>query len=92
MKMKPYVHPAAVYPYREWSLDEETYDEENNQRSESVFALGNGYIGMRGNFEEGYHGHSGSSVIGNYLNGFLIPSLLCIQRELMGILPATKLC
>lgn len=70
MKMKPYVHPAAVYPYREWSLDEETYDEENNQRSESVFALGNGYIGMRGNFEEGYHGHSGSSVTGNYLNGF----------------------
>ncbi|WP_339288494.1 beta-phosphoglucomutase [Paenibacillus sp. FSL E2-0201] len=70
MKMKPYVHPAAVYPYREWSLDEENYNEENNQRSESVFALGNGYIGMRGNFEEGYHGHSGSSVTGNYLNGF----------------------
>lgn len=70
MKMKPYVHPAAVYPYREWSLDEENYAEENNQRSESVFALGNGYIGMRGNFEEGYHGHSGSSVTGNYLNGF----------------------
>ncbi|WP_082651307.1 beta-phosphoglucomutase [Paenibacillus etheri] len=70
MKMKPYVHPAAVYPYREWSLDEENYDEENNQRSESVFALGNGYIGMRGNFEEGYHGRSGSSVTGNYLNGF----------------------
>ncbi|OMD38661.1 beta-phosphoglucomutase [Paenibacillus odorifer] len=68
--MKPYVHPAAVYPYREWSLDEENYNEENNQRSESVFALGNGYIGMRGNFEEGYHGHSGSSVTGNYLNGF----------------------
>ncbi|MEK5257354.1 beta-phosphoglucomutase [Paenibacillus sp. FSL F4-0125] len=70
MKMKPYVHPAAVYPYREWSLDEENCNEENNQRSESVFALGNGYIGMRGNFEEGYHSHSGSSVTGNYLNGF----------------------
>ncbi|MEK3772410.1 beta-phosphoglucomutase [Paenibacillus sp. FSL R5-0887] len=70
MKMKPYVHPAAVYPYREWSLDEEAYSEENNQRSESIFALGNGYIGMRGNFEEGYHGSSGSSVTGNYLNGF----------------------
>ena len=70
MKMKPFIHPTALYPYREWSLDEEAYNEENNQRSESVFALGNGYIGMRGNFEEGYHGKSGSTVTGNYLNGF----------------------
>ncbi|MBT2291314.1 beta-phosphoglucomutase [Paenibacillus albidus] len=70
MKMKPYKHPAALYPYREWSLEEETYQEENNQRSESVFALGNGYIGIRGNFEEGYHGDKGTSVTGNYLNGF----------------------
>lgn len=70
MKMKPFIHSAALYPYREWSLDEEAYDEKNNQRSESVFALGNGYIGMRGNFEEGYHGKSGSTVTGNYLNGF----------------------
>lgn len=68
--MKPFVHPAAVYPYREWSVDEEVYYEENNQSSESVFALGNGYIGLRGNLEEGYHGRSGSSVTGNYLNGF----------------------
>ncbi|WP_239714101.1 beta-phosphoglucomutase [Paenibacillus sp. 19GGS1-52] len=70
MKMKPYDHPAALYPYREWSLGEDAYDDKNNQRSESVFALGNGYIGLRGNFEEGYHGQAGSSVTGNYLNGF----------------------
>lgn len=92
MKMKPYVHPAAVYPYREWSLDEEAYSEENNQRSESIFALGNGYIGMRGNFEEGYHGSSGSSVISNYLNGFLIRSPLYIQKERTDIHPAIKRC
>ncbi|KUP25565.1 hypothetical protein [Paenibacillus sp. DMB5] len=70
MKMKPYEHPPALYPYREWSLGEDTYEEEHNQRSESVFALGNGYIGMRGNFEEGYHGAAGTTVAGNYLNGF----------------------
>lgn len=70
MKMKPYAHPQALYPYQDWSLGEYAYEEEHNQRSESVFALGNGYIGMRGNFEEGYHGHAGSSVAGNYLNGF----------------------
>ena len=70
MKMKPYEHPEALYPYHEWSLGEDAYNDENNQRSESVFALGNGYIGMRGNFEEGYYGREGSSVTGNYLNGF----------------------
>jgi len=70
MKMKPYEHPEALYPYREWSLGEDAYEDENNQRSESIFALGNGYIGMRGNFEEGYHGSAGTSVTGNYLNGF----------------------
>ena len=68
--MKSYEHPEALYPYHEWSLGEDSYDDENNQRSESVFALGNGYIGMRGNFEEGYHGKVGTSVTGNYLNGF----------------------
>ncbi|MNO51061.1 Alpha,alpha-trehalose phosphorylase [compost metagenome] len=70
MKMKPYEHPAALYPYRDWSIDEDAYEDKHNQRSESVFALGNGYIGMRGNFEEGYHGQAGTSVAGNYLNGF----------------------
>lgn len=70
IKMKSCEHPAALYPYREWSIEEEHYEDEYNQRSESVFALGNGYIGMRGNFEEGYHGNAGTSVAGNYLNGF----------------------
>ncbi|GIP27713.1 glycosyl hydrolase [Paenibacillus sp. J23TS9] len=70
MKMKAYQRPEALYPFQAWSLAEEAYDDENNQRSESVFALGNGYIGMRGNFEEGYQGVKGKSVTGNYINGF----------------------
>ncbi|GIP59608.1 beta-phosphoglucomutase [Paenibacillus woosongensis] len=70
MKMKPYEHPKALYPYEEWHVTEQSYDEENNQRNESIFALGNGYIGMRGNYEEGYYGKAGKSVVGNYLNGF----------------------
>ncbi|WP_151733572.1 glycoside hydrolase family 65 protein ['Paenibacillus yunnanensis' Narsing Rao et al. 2020] len=70
MKRKPYEHPPALYPYEEWSLSEDAFEDKHNQRSESVFALGNGYIGMRGNFEEGYHGSQGSTVPGNYLNGF----------------------
>ncbi|MCH1642376.1 beta-phosphoglucomutase [Paenibacillus timonensis] len=63
-------HPAALQSPREWSLVEDAYDEKDNQRKESLFALGNGYIGMRGYFEEGYHGKEGASVRGNYVNGF----------------------
>ncbi|MGG6310857.1 glycoside hydrolase family 65 protein [Paenibacillus macerans] len=70
MKMQPYEHPAALYSHREWSLVEDAYDDKDNQRSESLFSLGNGYIGMRGQFEEGYHGVEGTSVRGCYLNGF----------------------
>ncbi len=60
----------TVYPYDEWKIIEETFDVETNLRDETIFATGNGYIGMRGNFEEGYNGPKGTSVNGIYLNGF----------------------
>lgn len=70
MKRQPFERAEANDLFRPWSLEEEIYDELNHQRSESLFALGNGYIGMRGNFEEGFFGEKGTSVTGNYLNGF----------------------
>lgn len=60
----------AIYPYHEWDIIETEFKVENNYRNESIFALGNGYIGMRGNFEEGYAEPSGTGLEGNYLNGF----------------------
>ncbi|RXJ01341.1 glycoside hydrolase family 65 protein [Anaerobacillus alkaliphilus] len=36
---------------------------------ESLFSIGNGYLGVRGNFEEGY-GDDMSSVRGTYINAF----------------------
>lgn len=73
-EMKTMTEPGPFfdtpYPYDEWKVRETIYSENHHQKNESVFALGNGYIGMRGNFEEGYHGTAGSSVTGNYLNGF----------------------
>lgn len=70
MNKRSYEHPAAPHSPREWSLVEDAYDEKDNQRKESLFSLGNGYIGMRGHFEEGYHGKEGVSVRGWYVNGF----------------------
>ncbi len=66
-------HTAAVepiYPYSAWEVIENEFKIENNYRNETIFALGNGYIGMRGNFEEGYSGPARTGLEGTYLNGF----------------------
>lgn len=59
-----------IYPYQDWVLSEEKFDPANNLRSETLFSQGNGYFGMRGNFEEGYAGPANTSIEGNYLNAF----------------------
>lgn len=59
-----------IYPYSEWDIIETHFEVKNNYRNESIFALGNGYIGMRGTFEEGYAGPPGTGLEGTYLNGF----------------------
>lgn len=60
----------VIYPFEPWTVTEEGFDIGTNLRDETVFAVGNGYIGIRGNFEEGYDGPPGTSVNGTYLNGF----------------------
>lgn len=60
----------VLYPYNEWEIIEERFDIENNYRNETIFALGNGYIGFRGDFEEGYNMPPGKGHGGTYINGF----------------------
>ncbi|MDA3929982.1 MAG: family 65 glycosyl hydrolase domain-containing protein [Prolixibacteraceae bacterium] len=54
----------------EWKIIEEGFHPENNRISESIFSLGNGRKGGRGNFEEKY---SGSTLPGNYIAGVYYP-------------------
>lgn len=54
----------------EWSVIEEGFDRENLVKSESLFSLGNGYMGIRANFEETY---TGPSLSGTYLAGVYYP-------------------
>src|SRR4051812_39029786 len=58
------------YPLEPWRLTERTFAPETNFLGETLFALGNGYIGLRGTPEEGYRGPAGTSLDGTYLNGF----------------------
>ena len=50
-------------------LCQEGFHPESAAREESLFSLGNGFLGWRGNYEEGY-GQFRGGVEGCYLNGF----------------------
>lgn len=54
----------------EWNIIEEGFDEDNNEVSEGIFSIGNGYMGQRANFEESY---SGKSLQGSYMAGVYYP-------------------
>ncbi len=49
-----------------WNIIEEGFNPAYSAVSESIFSLGNEYMGIRGYFEEGYQGES---LIGSYFNG-----------------------
>lgn len=50
----------------EWNIIEEGFHADNLRASESIFSLGNGRLGQRGNFEETY---SSDSLQGSYVAG-----------------------
>ncbi|MCV2489078.1 family 65 glycosyl hydrolase [Geodermatophilus sp. YIM 151500] len=56
----------ATFPIEPWALTEIGLDHASLGTHESVFALANGHIGMRGSFDEG----EPVVVPGTYLNGF----------------------
>jgi alpha,alpha-trehalose phosphorylase len=57
-------HPA--FPVEPWALREADLNLERLAQTESVFALANGHVGLRGNLDEGEpHG-----LLGTYLAGF----------------------
>ncbi|MEC2867325.1 glycoside hydrolase family 65 protein [Bacillus bombysepticus] len=52
-----------------WYISSPTFNEKELPKEESLYMLGNGYVGVRGNFEEGYP-ESLTSIRGTYLNAF----------------------
>lgn len=58
----------SIYPFDPWQVVETKFKSAYNHQSESIFSLGNGYLGIRGTFEEGLPGHI-LSTPGAYING-----------------------
>ncbi|KAB1650424.1 glycoside hydrolase family 65 protein [Pseudoclavibacter endophyticus] len=54
------------FPVDEWALVERHFDRDLQGRTETIFTVANGYIGMRGNSPEGRY----ASEHGTYINGF----------------------
>ena len=61
-----YKPPPHIYPPDQWNLIEKQFMADFLSQGETMFSLGNGYLGMRGCFEEG--GPIGQN--GTFVNGF----------------------
>ncbi len=58
---------ADIYfKIKPWDILESGFDKDHSLICESIFSLGNEYMGVRGYFEEGF---SGKTLIGSYING-----------------------
>jgi alpha,alpha-trehalose phosphorylase len=60
------VTEGAVFPVEPWCVREQGLDLDALARPESLFALSNGHIGLRGNLDEG----EPRGIPGTYLNSF----------------------
>ncbi|MGO0862093.1 glycoside hydrolase family 65 protein, partial [Clostridioides difficile] len=54
----------------EWKIIQDKIEVKENRLAESIMSIGNGYMGMRGNYEESY---SGDSHRGSYIAGVWFP-------------------
>ena len=60
--------PVRFQPY-DWKVVETEFKEESNRLNETIFTLANGYIGVRGFFEEGFYGQKEASDSAVMING-----------------------
>jgi maltose phosphorylase len=60
----------SLFKNDEWYIIEKGFHSELNREAESIFSLGNGYMGQRANFEERY---TGDSLQGSYVAGVYYP-------------------
>ncbi|WDF82278.1 glycoside hydrolase family 65 protein [Lacticaseibacillus pabuli] len=59
-----------IFEIDPWLIQTHRFDQADKRLQESITAIGNGYMGMRGNFEEGY---SGDYLQGTYIAGTWYP-------------------
>jgi alpha,alpha-trehalose phosphorylase len=66
IKRRPVLPPQYVYPPDDWRIVEKRFYPRFMAQTETIFAAANGYLGMRGSFEEGTPAFQN----GTFINGF----------------------
>jgi alpha,alpha-trehalose phosphorylase len=66
LKREVLAPPEHLFPPDDWRLVEARWSERYSLRTETVFALSNGYIGVRGTVEEGRPAASPGTFIGGF--------------------------
>ncbi len=66
LQKKPVNPPKHIYPIEPWRIVEKQFYPRFLSQSETIFSTANGYLGMRGCFEEGNPVHEN----GTFINGF----------------------
>lgn len=75
LNSEPYYKPEP------WNITEESFKVETNHHNETIFALGNSYMGVRGTLEEDYSGPEGTSTPGVYINGVYASEQILYDEE-----------
>jgi maltose phosphorylase len=70
-----------------WMVIESSFHPGQSRVSESIFSLGNEYMGVRGYFEEGY---GGERLVGSYFNGFYEETAMVQPSSYKGMLSRTR--
>jgi alpha,alpha-trehalose phosphorylase len=63
---EPRIAPEYIYPVDEWRVIEKRFARRYMEQSETIFTLANGFMGIRGAFEEGRPAFQN----GTFINGF----------------------
>lgn len=66
---KIHEHVPLLFKPEAWKITEDRFSRESNKTNETIFALANGYLGVRGTFEEGFNGPQGLTNPGTFING-----------------------
>lgn len=70
-----------------WAIIETGFNASKGRVSESIFSLGNEYMGVRGYFDEGY---SGDRLVGSYMNGIFEEAEIQHPNKAKGIATRTR--
>lgn len=74
--------PKKIYKVNPWKIIEEKFDVKEGRVGESIFSLGNEYMGIRGQFDETY---SGDKLLGSYFNGIFEDKPLSYPEYFLGL-------